>query len=77
MHYACCARPQSRSCLLPGERLGIHIPHTSSPQEKRLHRGIDIEVPIAYTTFREFTTVDGVQRADRLGGLVHEYCVAA
>ncbi len=43
---------------------------------ERQHRGIDLEVPIAYTTFREFTTVAGVQRADRLGGLVHEYRVA-
>ncbi len=35
---------------------------------QRPHRGIDLEVPVAYTTFREFTSVDGVQRADRLGG---------
>jgi len=45
--------------------------------DQRPHRGIDLEVPVAYTTFREFTSVDGVQRADRLGGLVHEYRVAA
>jgi transposase InsO family protein len=44
---------------------------------QRPHRGIDLEVPVAYTTFREFTSVDGAQRADRLGGLVHEYRVAA
>ena len=44
---------------------------------ERPHRGIDLEVPVAYSTFREFTSVDGVQRADRLGGLVHEYRVAA
>ncbi len=41
------------------------------------HRGIDLEVPVAYTTFRTFTSADGVQRVDRLGGLVHEYRVAA
>ena len=45
VHYACCARPQLRSCLLPGERLGIHIPHTSSPQEKRPHSGIGFHTP--------------------------------
>ena len=44
---------------------------------ERPHRGIDLEVPVAYSTFRRFTSVDGVQRADRLGGLVHEYRVAA
>ena len=44
---------------------------------ERPHRGIDLEVPVAYSTFREFTNVDGVQRADRLGGLVHEYGIAA
>ena len=45
MHHACCARPQPRSYLLPGERLGIHIPHTSSPQEKRPHSGIGFHTP--------------------------------
>ena len=44
---------------------------------ERPHRGIDLEVPVAYSTFRKFTSVDAVQRADRLGGLVHEYRVAA
>ena len=44
---------------------------------ERPHRGIGLEVPVAYSTIREFTSVDGVQRADRLGGLVHEYRVAA
>ena len=42
---------------------------------ERPHRGIDLEVPVAYSTLRAFTNVDGVQRADRLGGLVHEYRV--
>jgi transposase InsO family protein len=44
---------------------------------ERPHRGIDLEVPVAYSTLRAFTNVEGVQRADRLGGLVHEYRVAA
>ena len=44
---------------------------------ERPHRGIDLEVPVAYSAPRRFTSVDGVQRADRLGGLVHEYCIAA
>jgi hypothetical protein len=44
---------------------------------ERPHRGIDLEVPVAYSTFGKFTSVVGVQRADRLGGLVHEYRVAA
>jgi transposase InsO family protein len=44
---------------------------------ERPHRGIDLEVPVAYSTFGKFTSVVGVQRADRLGGLVHEYSVAA
>jgi putative transposase len=44
---------------------------------ERPHRGVDLEVPVAFTTFREFTNVDGAQRADRPGGLVHEYRVAA
>ena len=44
---------------------------------ERPHRGIDLEVPVAYSTFGEFTSADGLQRADLLGGLVHEYRVAA
>jgi transposase InsO family protein len=44
---------------------------------ERPHRGIDLEVPVAYSTLRTFTSVDRVQRADRFGGLVHEYRVAA
>ena len=61
-------RTSSRAC--PAE----FVEHYN---KERPHRGIDLEVPIAYSTFREFTAVDGAQRADRLGGLVHEYRVAA
>ena len=44
---------------------------------ERPHRGIDLEVPVAYSTFGKFSSVDEVQPADRLCGLVHEYRVAA
>jgi transposase InsO family protein len=44
---------------------------------ERPHRGIDLEVPVAYSAPRRFTSVAGVERADRLGGLVHEYRAAA
>jgi putative transposase len=44
---------------------------------ERPHRGINLEVPVAYSTLRKFTGVDGVRRTDRFGGLVHEYRVAA
>jgi hypothetical protein len=44
---------------------------------ERPHRGIDLEVPVAYSAPQKFTSVDGVRRAVRLGGLVHEYRVAA
>jgi hypothetical protein len=44
---------------------------------ERPHRGIHLEVPVAYSSFPEFTSLDRVQRSDRLGGLVHEYSVAA
>jgi hypothetical protein len=43
---------------------------------ERPHRGIGLEVLVAHMTFPEFTSVDRVQRSDRLGGLVHEYRVA-
>jgi transposase InsO family protein len=65
--------------LIRGERhldrvLRAFVEHYNN---ERPHRGIDLEVPVAYTTIRKFAGVDGTQRADRLGGLVHEYRVAA
>ena len=36
-----------------------------------------MSVTVAYLTFPEFTSLDRAQRSDRLGGLVHEYRVAA
>ena len=65
--------------LVRGERhldrvLRAFVEHYNN---ERPHRGIDLEVLVAYTTIRKFTGVDGIRRADRLGGLVHEYRVAA
>jgi hypothetical protein len=50
---------------------------SSSHDNERPHRGIDLELPVAYSSVREFTSVDGVERSDRLGGLLHEHRVAA
>jgi transposase InsO family protein len=44
---------------------------------ERPHRGIDLEVPVPYLTGQQFDRVNGVERTDRLGGLLHEYRVAA
>ena len=65
--------------LVRGERhldrvLRAFVEHYNN---ERPHRRIDLEVPVAYTAIRKLTGVDGIQRADRLGGLVHEYRVAA
>jgi putative transposase len=43
---------------------------------ERPHRGIDLEVPVPHLT-DQFKGVGGIKRADRLGGLIHEYRVAA
>jgi putative transposase len=65
--------------LIRGERhlgrvLGEFVEHYNT---ERPHRGINLEVPVAYSTLRTFTSEDRVQRTDRLSGLVHEYRVAA
>src|ERR1019366_8562433 len=44
---------------------------------ERPHRGIDLEEPVRYLSARRFESGDGVERADRLGGLIHEYRLAA
>jgi transposase InsO family protein len=44
---------------------------------ERPHRGIDLEVPVPYVTEHRFNGVGNIRRLDRLGGLVHEYHVAA
>ena len=58
----------------PDRTLREYVEHYNN---ERPHRGIDLEVPVASSSFRAFTSVDGAERADRLGGLVHEYCIAA
>jgi transposase InsO family protein len=44
---------------------------------ERPHRGIDLEPPVPYLALRRFEGGDVVERIDRLGGLLHEYRVAA
>src|ERR1019366_5620438 len=44
---------------------------------QRPHRGIDLQAPVAYPTRHRFTGGARVERTDRLGGLLHEYRVAA
>jgi hypothetical protein len=44
---------------------------------ERPHRGINLEVPVPYLTVQQFQSPDGVERVDRLGGLLHAYSVAA
>jgi hypothetical protein len=43
----------------------------------RPHRGIDLEVPIAYVSGRGLDDSARIRRVDRLGGLLHEYSIAA
>jgi transposase InsO family protein len=44
---------------------------------ERPHRGTDLEVPVPYLNVQQFQSPDGVERAGRLGGLLHAYSVAA
>jgi hypothetical protein len=44
---------------------------------ERPHRGINLETPVPYLTMRRFAGVDSIERTDRLGGLLHEYRLAA
>jgi transposase InsO family protein len=44
---------------------------------ERPHRGISLEVPIPYLAPLRFESGDRVERADRLGGLHHEYRLVA
>ena len=45
--------------------------------EERPHRGIDLEAPVSNLALRRFESGDVVERVDRLGGLLHEYRLAA
>ena len=65
--------------LIRGERhlervLADFVEHYNTA---RPHRGIDLEVPIAYLSETRFDYSAPVQRVDRLGGLLHEYRIAA
>jgi transposase InsO family protein len=44
---------------------------------ERPHRGIDLEVPVPHLTAQRCKSTGSVERVDRLGGLIHEYRVAA
>jgi transposase InsO family protein len=43
----------------------------------RPHRGIDLAVPIAYVAAKRLDDSKQIERVDRLGGVLHEYSVAA
>jgi putative transposase len=43
----------------------------------RPHRGIDLEIPVPYTSKARFDDTSCIARVDRLGGLIHEYSIAA
>jgi transposase InsO family protein len=44
---------------------------------ERPHRGLDLDAPVPSSALRQFESGDRVERADRLGGLLHEYHLAA
>jgi hypothetical protein len=44
---------------------------------ERPHRGIDLEAPVPNLALPKFESGDVVERVDRLGGLLHEYRLAA
>jgi transposase InsO family protein len=44
---------------------------------QRPHRGIDLEPPVPDLAVPQFESGDTVERVDRLGGLLHEYRLAA
>jgi transposase InsO family protein len=44
---------------------------------ERPHRGVDLGPPVPYLVVHQFESANGVERADRLGGLLHEYRLAA
>lgn len=65
--------------LIRGERhlervLRDFVEHYNSA---RPHRGIDLEIPIPYLPVQRFDGPERVERLDRLGGLLHEYRIAA
>jgi hypothetical protein len=45
--------------------------------QERPHRGIDLEPPVPNLALHRFEGGDVVERVDRIGGLLHEYRLAA
>jgi transposase InsO family protein len=43
----------------------------------RPHRGINLGVPVPHLTDQQFNGAGRIKRADLLGGLIHEYRIAA
>ena len=54
--------------------LGEFVQHYNAA---RPHRGINLEVPIPYLSEKQFDGSVRVLRVDQLGGLLHEYRIAA
>jgi hypothetical protein len=50
---------------------------TITTRRKRPHRGINLEPPVPYLARHQFDSGDVVERVDRLGGLLHQYRLAA
>jgi transposase InsO family protein len=44
---------------------------------ERPHRGIDLQPPVPSLPLQNFESGNAVERVDRLGGLLHEYRLAA
>ena len=56
------------------ESCGEFVAHYN---QERSHRAIDLEAPVPNLARRRFEGGAAVERFDRLGGLLHEYRLAA
>jgi transposase len=68
-----------RLLLIGSERhlervLKVFVEHYNAA---RAHRGIDLEVPIPYVSENPLDDSMTIRRVDRLGGVLHEYSIAA
>jgi putative transposase len=54
--------------------LAVFVDHYN---QTRPHRGINLEIPNGPPAPSESGDLDGIERIDRLGGLIHEYRHAA
>jgi transposase InsO family protein len=54
--------------------LGEFVQHYNC---ERPHRAINLEAPVPYVAMRKFESGNRVERADRLGGLLYAYRLAA